>query len=89
MHASVSGRVQGVWFRSFVQERAFELKLVGFVKNLRDGRVEVVAEGSFDKLELLECALWRGPLLADVVSVEVSYSPPTDNFHGFVIRRDI
>jgi len=89
MHAFVSGRVQGVWFRSFVQERALELKLVGFVKNLRDGRVEVVAEGSFDKLELLESALWSGPPLADVVSVEVSYNPPTESFRGFVIRREV
>ena len=38
MHAFVSGRVQGVWFRSFVQQRALELKLVGFVRNLPDGR---------------------------------------------------
>jgi len=87
MHAFVSGRVQGVWFRSFVQQRALELKLVGFVRNLPDGRVEVVAEGPFDKLELLESALWQGPPLADVRSVEVSYNPPTGRFHGFAIRR--
>lgn len=87
MHAFVSGRVQGVWFRSFVQQRALELRLTGFVRNLPDGRVEVVAEGPFEQLEQLGAALWEGPPLANVASVEVTYSPPTGRFHGFTIRR--
>jgi len=87
MHAFVSGKVQGVWFRSFVQQRALELRLTGFVRNLPDGRVEVVAEGPFQQLEQLEAALWEGPPLASVASVEVTYNPPTGRFHGFVIRR--
>jgi acylphosphatase len=87
MHAYVSGIVQGVFFRSFVQEIAIELGLTGFVRNLRDGRVEVVAEGPVEKLETLEKELWRGPPFAVVDNVEVSYHPPTGEFRGFVIRR--
>ena len=53
IHLFVSGKVQGVWFRARTEDRAKELCLTGWVKNLDDGRVEVVAEGEEDILKKL------------------------------------
>jgi acylphosphatase len=66
----VSGRVQGVGFRFFVQHTAEQLGLKGYVRNLDDGRVEAYAIGSADRLNDLAAALHRGPRLADVRAVE-------------------
>jgi acylphosphatase len=57
----VSGIVQGVGFRYFTQDEAERLQLAGFVRNLRDGRVEVYAIGSDEKLARLRGLLERGP----------------------------
>lgn len=65
----VEGDVQGVGFRYFVRHRAAALGLGGRVRNLPDGSVEVVAQGSPKALGELEAALWRGPSLARVSRV--------------------
>jgi acylphosphatase len=65
----VSGIVQGVGFRYFTQDEAERLQLAGFVRNLRDGRVEVYAMGSGDKLARLRALLERGPRGAMVQNV--------------------
>jgi acylphosphatase len=62
----VSGRVQGVWYRAFAQEKARELGISGYAKNLPDGRVEVLACGSDNALEKLRQWLWQGPSHAKV-----------------------
>jgi acylphosphatase len=69
-HWIVSGRVQGVGFRWFVLRRAGDLGLVGWVVNLPDGRVEVVARGEAASIDSLDAALQRGPRLAAVSHVE-------------------
>ena len=66
----ISGRVQGVGFRYFVEREARALGLVGTVRNLDDGRVEVEALGTAAELADLEGALWKGPRLSDVRGVE-------------------
>ena len=66
----VRGRVQGVGFRYFAQRAAAELGLTGYARNLDDGRVEVYAAGSEDKLSQLAGLLDRGPRWADVRAVE-------------------
>lgn len=66
----ISGRVQGVGFRYFAQKRAAELGLEGWARNLADGRVEVYAIGSPEKLSELAAALHAGPISADVRAVE-------------------
>jgi acylphosphatase len=66
----VSGRVQGVGFRWFVQKHATELGVTGWVRNEDDGRVQVYAVGTPDQLNQLAGFLHRGPRLADVRSVE-------------------
>ena len=65
----VSGTVQGVGYRYFAQQIARRLGLNGFVRNLRDGRVEVYAVGSAELLERLKAELHRGPSGAHVSSV--------------------
>lgn len=65
----VSGSVQGVGFRYFTQRTASRLGLSGFVRNLRDGRVEVLAIGSADLLATLKSELERGPGGATVSAV--------------------
>jgi acylphosphatase len=61
LHVRVSGIVQGVGFRWFVREKARRLGLNGWVRNLPDGSVEVVAAGDDGQLELLKEELRRGP----------------------------
>lgn len=83
MRAVVSGRVQGVFFRSFVVEHARRLDLSGYVRNLPGGEVEVFAEGDRAALEKLTALLEVGPPDALVRDVAVSWSPFTGGYSGF------
>jgi acylphosphatase len=71
----VRGRVQGVGFRWFVVRLAERLDLAGLVRNLPDGSVEVIAEGTGGALVELEEGLSRGPRMAQVTSVDKSDVP--------------
>jgi acylphosphatase len=85
-HAIVSGRVQGVYFRAETQETARRLGLSGFVRNLPDGSVEVVAEGEAKPLgELLEF-LHDGPPLARVHNVDLTWDTTHDAPESFTVR---
>jgi acylphosphatase len=87
LRALVRGRVQGVGFRYFVQERAAAFGLVGFARNLSNGStVEVVAEGPLPALESLLGALRRGPALAYVEHVDVSWAAATGEYDSFRVR---
>lgn len=70
-HYLISGRVQGVGYRRFAEKQSRQLQLGGWVRNLADGRVELVAEGEPQSLEQLEGALRRGPLWASVHELRV------------------
>jgi acylphosphatase len=65
----ISGLVQGVGYRYFVERTAKYLKVAGFTRNLRDGRVEVYAIGTAEPLAKLAAELERGPSGASVTSV--------------------
>jgi len=77
IHAFISGRVQGVGFRNFTQRWAKQYKLTGWVKNLPDGRVELVAEGDSKAIEQFEKKIHRGPRPARVTKVEIKREKPT------------
>jgi acylphosphatase len=62
----VTGRVQGVGYRNFVEHTAGKLNLDGYVRNRRDGSVEVFAMGGDEELQKLRKALERGPIMAQV-----------------------
>lgn len=86
LHASVHGRVQGVGFRYFVLECANRLELVGWTRNRFNGTVEVVAEGSIEKLENLVADLQRGSRSSNVTGVDTTFSAATGEFARFSIR---
>jgi acylphosphatase len=85
LHAIVSGRVQMVMMRDFVQRSARKLGLTGYVKNLADGTVEAVAQGERGVLEKLVEQLRKGSMLSRVDNVSVSWRPMTAQYKGFVI----
>jgi acylphosphatase len=66
----VSGRVQGVFFRASTRQQALQLGVMGYAKNLPDGRVEVIAVGEPAALQALRQWLWRGPPAASVTDVQ-------------------
>ena len=74
----VSGRVQGVFFRASTRDAARALGLAGYARNLDDGRVEVVAQGSEDAIESLRAWLHDGPPQARVDQVERTSGTPDD-----------
>ncbi len=82
----VQGRVQGVGYRNFVHRKANQLGLTGYVMNLRDGTVRVRAEGARDIITELARELEKGPPLARVESVRVTWRPPTGRYSAFGIR---
>lgn len=86
LRARVSGRVQGVGFRGFVALRAQRLQLRGYVCNLTEGGVEVVAEGDEHDLRNLLQVLEVGPPAAHVTNVQVSWAEPTGEFATFTVR---
>jgi acylphosphatase len=69
-HYLISGRVQGVGYRAFAQRSGVNCGLRGWVRNLRDGRVEALVEGTNEKLAEFEVALNRGPAHALVERVQ-------------------
>lgn len=83
---NIIGRVQGVFYRAGTRREALSLGLTGWVRNLPDGSVEVVAEGEEDQLKKLISWCRRGPPLAIVRSVEVKREPPVNEFETFSVK---
>jgi acylphosphatase len=86
LQAVVDGMVQGVGFRYATIRQARALGLTGFVRNLDDGRVEVVAEGEEAGLERFEAWLRHGPSGAHVRAVESRYGPYRGIYRDFSVR---
>jgi acylphosphatase len=86
LHAIVSGHVQGVGFRYFVVENAEILHLKGWVRNLVDGEVEVLAEGNHFDLERLAALLETGPTGSHVINLTLDWQPAENTFTRFSIR---
>ena len=84
VHLIVSGRVQGVFFRANVRNKAVELGLHGYAKNLPDGNVEVVAKGDEKKVNELVDFIKKGPGVASVTGIQVKHKEP-ENFKSFEI----
>jgi len=84
----VSGRVQGVLYRAFAREEARRLGLTGYCRNLRDGRVEVIAEGPRDDIGVLIERLRVGPPRAKVEDIRIEWKPAQRRFQDFTIRYD-
>ncbi|MFH1671801.1 MAG: acylphosphatase [Candidatus Portnoybacteria bacterium] len=83
------GRVQGVMFRENCQKKAVSLGVSGWVKNLKDGRVEAIFEGEKDKVEKMVNWSRRGPIWAKVDSFDVVWEDYQNEFPDFEIRYDL
>ncbi len=86
LRALISGYVQGVCFRYYAVQKANDLGLKGFVKNLANGRVEVVAQGN--KIALLQLLEWlqKGPSGASVEGVESEWGEAGKKFSEFSVK---
>ncbi|MEM3000354.1 MAG: acylphosphatase [Candidatus Bathyarchaeia archaeon] len=85
-HVLVSGKVQGVFFRSATKQKAEVYGVKGWVRNLADGRVEAVFEGEEDAVKAMIEFCKRGPPAAQVTNVDVSWEKPTGEFTTFKVR---
>lgn len=84
-HICVSGIVQGVGFRWFVRREAEHLGLVGTVRNLLDGRVEIRTEGDRNIIETLVDILKNGDGICRVERCEIEWNDPEDTYENFKI----
>ena len=82
----IRGRVQGVFYRASTAEQARALGLTGWVRNVPDGSVEVVAEGPEEAVGALETWCHRGPPGASVRAVEARREPASGEFDAFSVR---
>ncbi len=78
VRARITGRVQGVGFRDFVERAAARLGVSGWVRNRRDGSVEAVIAGDTSKVDELLTLCWQGPPSAKVDGVSVEDTPAPD-----------
>lgn len=85
-HVIVRGRVQGVSYRAYAQHEAVRLGLRGWIRNLSDGTVEAVFEGSKEPVEVMVGWCSRGSPLAQVTRVTVEWEDP-DGEGPFHVRR--
>lgn len=85
-HIVVSGLVQGVFFRANTETKALELGLYGRVRNLKDGTVDIIVEGSQKKIQKLVEWCHDGPPHAHVTDVKMEWQEPSGQFHNFSIE---
>lgn len=82
-HIFVLGMVQGVGYRAFVIHTARKMRIVGWTRNLSDGRVEIIAQGSQEILERFIKKLWRGSMLSEVENIVVEHEAVSKKFSSF------
>ncbi|MBA3017590.1 MAG: acylphosphatase [Proteobacteria bacterium] len=85
-HAIIIGRVQGVFFRMETKRAADSYKVLGWVKNRRDGTVEAVFEGNEENVNSILEWCKKGPRLADVKKVDVELEDYTGDYYEFELR---
>ena len=83
--ATVSGKVQGVWFRDSTRQEAIKLKVTGWVKNIPDGTVYLEAEGEENNLKSLERWLHIGSPHSRVDRVNLQWIMPTKTYSTFTV----
>jgi acylphosphatase len=86
-HLIISGRVQGVFFRSSTQDKAASLGLSGWVRNTSDGKVEAVFEGDREAVDEMISWCHKGPSPASVDKVRISEEAPSGELQRFVVKR--
>lgn len=87
LEITVQGRVQGVCFRYFVKQEANKLNIKGYVRNVDDDKVEIVAEGEESALKELINLSKKGPPMAHVIKQNINYFNYQGNFKDFRITH--
>lgn len=87
VHVWVAGRVQGVYFRGSAREQAAGLGLVGWARNLPDGRVEILAEGEAGRIAEFLAWCRSGPPMARVDECRIVEEAPLGDLSNFEVRR--
>lgn len=87
VRALVHGRVQGVFFRAWTQQTARTLQVKGWVRNLPDGSVELLAEGEESQLRALLAKCRQGPPAARVSEIEEEWSEAAGHFSDFEVTK--
>ncbi len=82
VHAYISGKVQGVWFRAYTRKQALAANVTGWAKNLRDGRVEVMLAGNEEQISQVMDQIRVGPPLAEVTDI-LQQTLPYQEFSDF------
>ena len=83
IHLIIHGKVQEVWYRASTEKKAQELGVTGWVKNLPDGTVEVLAQGERAQLEALKDWCYEGPPAAKVEKIDQKWGEPEEKFKEF------
>lgn len=86
LHIIVSGKVQGVGYRYFSQMKAVQYEVTGWVRNLSDSSVEIVAVGNKDQLDTFIEDLRRGNPFSVIEDIQVTEDKVTETFHSFTIK---
>ncbi len=89
IHLEISGRVQGVGFRDFTQRAARQLSIVGWVRNIPNGRVELVAEGKEAAIQKLQEQVRKGPLGARVDGIKTLTVDDAEKLKDFDIKESL
>ena len=89
IHIIVEGRVQGVGYRANTRRKAYQLGLTGWVRNLRDGRVEMMAEGGEEMIDRLIQWCYRGPTSAYVSKAIMEKTEATGEFQRFTVKSTL
>lgn len=86
LHIIVSGEVQGVGYRYYTQMKAIQFGITGWVKNLQEGGVEILASGGKDNLERFIDEVRRGNPFSTVDHIEVNETEKTETYRSFAIK---
>lgn len=86
-HVFIEGGVQGIGYRYWTRKNAQSLELTGWARNLTDGRVEAVFEGSKATVEEMVAKCRKGPRIAGVKHIDVNWEKATGEFGAFEITR--
>jgi acylphosphatase len=87
LHTFVEGIVQGVGFRFYIYQTGSKLQLYGWVRNRINGSVEILAEGSREKLNALLQETRKGPQMAKIIRVDVEWEKPRNDLPPFTILQ--
>ena len=89
IHIWVKGRVQGVGFRAFAQQTGMQFSLTGWVRNIGYDTVEIVAEGTHEKLEKFAGLVKIGPRAGNVADVKVEWETALGEYRSFIVKYNI